>query len=453
MERNVFFESANIRRLFFKIAITGSIGMLASAIYQVIDGMFVNLFLGSTAFSAVNFVFPLVVVSYAIADLIGVGSSVIIAIRLGEKRQKEANSIFSTALIFILGVDIVLALVFLFASEPLLVMMGAEGELLEMSKQYLQVYLISLPLTGFTFALDNYLRIAGLIKTSMTINLLMSIGVISVEYLFLGVLKMPVYGAALAACLCFSVAAIVSFIPFFFKKTNLHFGRPSFHLSYQLAVLRNGLPTFLSNIAGRVTAIIFNIILLEQGGEDAVSAYGVLMYIDGFIQPILYGMCDSLQPCIGYNYGAKKYDRVKKIEKLCFMSSALICLLAFIILISMPQYISSIFTSNGSGSLKEMATYATFIFSFMYLSRWISYNSQSFFSAIEKPLPSILISLSVSLIFPLLLVPILLSIKLTGMWLNPVLSALCAALVASFFLYFYIKKRGVLKGENLIEEN
>ena len=95
MERNKFFETANLKKLFFKAAIPGALGMLFSALYQLIDGIFVNFYVGETAFAAVNFSFPIVFMLFGISDLIGVGSSVIIAIKHGEGNRKEADEIFS----------------------------------------------------------------------------------------------------------------------------------------------------------------------------------------------------------------------------------------------------------------------------------------------------------------------------------------------------------------------
>ena len=118
MERNKFFETANLKKLFFKAAIPGALGMLFSALYQLIDGIFVNFYVGETAFAAVNFSFPIVFMLFGISDLIGVGSSVIIAIKHGEGNRKEADEIFSTSLFSILMVNIVLGIISISVLDP-----------------------------------------------------------------------------------------------------------------------------------------------------------------------------------------------------------------------------------------------------------------------------------------------------------------------------------------------
>lgn len=437
------FEEKNILKMFFKIAILGSIGMLASAIYQLIDGILVNIFLGSQAFSAINLAFPFIILLYAISDMIGVGSSVIIAIKLGQKKQEEANSIFTSSLILIFIVNFIIGAIVSIFSKNLLSLMGAKGQLLELANQYLLVYTLTLPLSSYIFAVDNYLRISGHIKMSMIVNISMSIFIVLLELFILGVIKTSTWGSAFASCLGFIIFTIVSFIPFFKKTSKLKFSKPNFDFSLLITIAKNGGATFFSNIAARLTAIVFNFVLLSKGGEDAVSSYGVLMYIDGFIQPLLYGMNDALQPCIGYNYGANQIKRVKKIVELCFLSSFILCLIGFVALISFPQ-ISLIFTSSGSTNLQDMAKLATIIFSFTYLTRWISFSSQGFFSAIEKPLASIIISLGISIVFPMICLPLYLVLDLNGIWINFPISSLLTGIVCLILLFIYIKKKKVL---------
>src|SRR5699024_6061420 len=107
-----------------------------------------------------------------------------------------------------------------------------------------------------------------------------------------------------------------------------------------------GSPNFLNNIAGRITSILMNAILVRLGGETAVSVYGILMFADGFVQPLMYGMCDSLQPAVGFNWGAQKYSRVRAIEKCCFIASGVVSLLAVFVIALFPSQITRLFVAN-----------------------------------------------------------------------------------------------------------
>ena len=135
----------------------------------------------------------------------------------------------------------------------------------------------------------------------MLLNILMSVLSAALEFLFLAVFNWGIWAAALATCTGMFICAFIAFIPFFRGKTLLRFCRPHFHLGMIKQIVACGSPNFLNNIAGRITSIIMNFILVRMGGEIAVSVYGILMYVEGFIQPLLYGMCDSLQPAVGFN--------------------------------------------------------------------------------------------------------------------------------------------------------
>ena len=206
-------------------------------------------------------------------------------------------------------------------------------------------------------------------------------------------------------------------------------------------ILACGSPTFLNNIAGRITSIVINAILVRISGEAAVSIYGILMYVEGFIQPLLYGTCDSLQPAIGYNWGARQYSRVRAIGKCCFSASVIIALLAVAIINLFPQQITQLFVADGGADFLATAGVALQLFSLTYITRWFSFAMQSFMLAIEKPVPASLISVSTALIFPLLLIVVLWPLGLTGIWLNFAATSLLAMILS---IILFIKYRDEL---------
>lgn len=213
MDSKTLFTKISPVRLFFIVSVPGAISMLASALYQVIDGILVGQILGELAFAALNLAMPFVIINFSLADLIG-------------------------------GVLYLLAV-------PLLRLMGAEGELLHLSVQYLQVYAICAPVTTIIFAVDNYLRICGKIKSSMFLN--------------------------------------------------------------------------------------------------------IFMYAEGFVQPFLYGMCDSLQPAVSYNLGAGNKKRIQAIEKCCYTASGVVSLLSAAVLFFFPDVITRMFVSSPDAVFLEMA--------------------------------------------------------------------------------------------------
>ena len=177
-----------------------------------------------------------------------------------------------------------------------------------------------------------------------------------------------------------------------------------------------------------------------MGGENAVSVYGILMYADGFIQPLLYGMCDSLQPAVGFNWGAGTYRRVTAIERCCFTASGILSVLSAAVLFLFPGQITRLFVGGDSAALLTMAEGAVRLFSATYLTRWFSFAAQSYMLAVEKPVSASIISVSTALLFPVLLILILWPLGLTGIWLNFAGTAVLAAILAAFLLHGFQKE-------------
>ena len=325
MNYRELFSKTPAVKLFFLAAIPGSVGMLASALYQTIDGVLVGRILAGDAFAALNLAMPLVIINFSLADLIGVGSAVPISVRLGEKKEAEANSIFTSACLMIVVTGLLLGLAIFFSAPTLIRLMGAEGQLAELAVQYLRVYSLCSPVTTIVFATDNYLRI---------------------------------------------------------------------------------------------------------GGAAAVSVYGILMFADGFVQPLLYGMCDSLQPAVGYNWGAGNMKRVRDIERCCFTAGAVLSIASAVVIFCFPSQITGLFLQNVDSGVVELAVPALKLFSFAYLIRWFSFATQSYMSAVEKPVPAMMLSVGIAIVFPLAVIILLWPLGLTGLWLNVPGASLLAAVLA-----------------------
>lgn len=418
MNSTALFIKTSPIKLFFLASIPGAVSMFASALYYTLDGIFVGHFLGETAFAALNLAMPFVIINFSLADLIGVGSAIPISISLGKEQKKEADNLFTCACLMIVAAGALIGAVMFAAAPRLIRLMGAEGNFAELAVQYLRVYALCSPVTTIIFAVDNYLRICGYIRGSLFVNLLMSVLSAVLEFLFLGVFRWGIWAAALATCSGMFICTVIAFVPFFREKAVLRFCRPHFTVSLVRQIITCGTPNFLNNIAGRITSILMNVILVRLGGEMAVSVYGILMFAEGLIQPLLYGMCDSLQPAVGYNWGAQKFSRVRAIEKCCFTASGILSLLSVVLMALFPEQLTRLFISGAGPDVTAMSVTAIRLFSLTYITRWFSFATQSYMLAIEKPLPASLISVSTALIFPVILIIALWPFGLTGIWLN-----------------------------------
>jgi len=437
MKAEEMYSTMNPWRLFFVVALPGMVSMFAMSVYSIIEGIFIGQKLGEGAFAAVNIAFPLVMINFSLADLVGVGASVPISIALGKEDRKTANNVFSCSIIMIFLASLFMGCVMFFAAEPLSRMMGADDLLLDTAVRYLRTYALCSPLTTVFFAMDNYLRISGYIKTSMFLNIGCNLLTIALLTLFLFGLEMDVVGSAIATCISMCVCSLLAMIPFVRKKALLQFVKPVFGKALFKEIAACGSPVFLNNIAGRVTSIIMNISLMtlgvktfgEGGGTTAVAIYAVLMYSSDLCWPLLYGIADSLAPAIGYNWGAERYDRVKAIVKCGFLGTLTVGLISTSILFFFPDVIASMFVSAEDVKLLEISAHAIRLFCFAYLFRWFAVTTQSFLSAIEKPASATAMAVSVALVFPVLLLGALWSFGLDGIWFNFVgVNALAAVL-------------------------
>ena len=437
MDSYTLFTKTPPLRLFFFAALPGAVSMLASALYGLIDGIFVGRILGETPFAALNLAMPFVIINFALADLIGVGSSVPISIALGRKREDHANNIFSSACLLILAAGVLTGAVLYAAAPSLIALMGAEGDFAAQAVQYLRVYALCSPVTTIVFALDNYLRICGKVRYSMFLNILMSVASVVAEFLLLYVFRWGIQGAALGTCLGMMVCALLGLVPFLTGKLQLRFVRPRLSWDMIRQIVSCGAPNFLNNIAGRLTSILMNMLLVRLGGERAVSIYGILMYVEGVIQPLLYGMCDSLQPAVGYNWGAGAYARVRAIERCCFTASAILSALSLAVLCLFPAFITRLFLPDGDAAFMAESLTALRIFALTYLTRWFSFAAQSYMLAVGNALPASLLSVTNALVFPVLLVVLVSPLGLTGLWHNyPGFSALTGVLALGVMLWF-----------------
>ncbi len=427
-QSNKFFATAAPKRLFLKVALPGMVSMLAMSIYSIIEGIFIGQIIGEAAFAAVNIAMPFVMINFSLADLVGVGSSVPISIALGRKDEQKANNYFSASLILIFLTSLLMGSIMFFLSPWLVGINGAEGELAYLSVKFVRVYALFSPITTVVFAMDNYLRICGFVKGSMILNIFMSLFTAALQFVFLYLLRvwniaaLSVDGAALATCISMSTCAVLAFIPFFRRKTVLKFVRPKLSAYLFKEIVSCGAPVFLNNIAGRVASIIMNGALLRVGGEaygqTAVGAYSVLMYSGDIIQPMIYGMSDSVQPAVGYNWGARKLDRVRDITKCSFTACGVVSVIGTAFMFCFPEAICSLFVKAEDVALMEMSVYAMRIFCTAYIFRWVGFAVQGFFSAVEKPLPATILSVSSAMIFPIIFVYALSPWGLDGLWLN-----------------------------------
>ncbi len=458
MRSNEFFATEKPLKLFLKVAIPGLISMLTMSLYQAFEGGFVGHWVGEAAFAAINIGVPVVTINNCLADLIGVGSSAPISVALGRKDEKKACNIFTCSIIMIVLVAILMGAIFFFAAPFFVGLMGAQGELAALTVTYVRIYVALGPVTTVIFAMDNYLRISGYVKGSMFLNILMSALTVIFLAIFLGLCDMNVEGSAIATCISMFICVCIAFIPFAKGKAVLKFVKPQFSFGMIKEIIACGTPTFLSNIAGRITTILMNATLIQVGheiygdnGTLVVAAYAVLMYVSGVVEPMLYGMSDSVQPAVGYNWGAGQLKRVAGITKVSFTVCGIVSVFCSAVMFLFPKTLVSIFVNEQQNpELMELAINAMPYFGLAFIFGWFCFAIQGFFAAIEKPLYATIVSVTFAIITPVILLYSLLPLGLTGLWLNYFGRSILTGIVAVILILIAQKRmpKDILKHQH-----
>ena len=424
------FAHTSPARIFLLAAIPGAVSMLASSLYQTLDGMFVGQGLGSTAFAAINLAMPFVIINFAVADLIGVGSSVPISISLGQGRRDDADQIFSSSVLMIIAASTVLGAFMFLLAPALMTLMGAEGDFHRLATQYLRVYAAFSPVTTLVFATDNYMRICGKTQSSMWLNIFMSCCSATLEFLFIIVLGGGVWAAALGTCLSMAISLAIAIMPFILGRRNLRFVRFRSEWKSLGHSMTNGSSEMMSELSTGIATLLFNLISMRLYQEEGVAAVTVVMYVYYFFIAFYMGLAVSAAPVISYDYGAGDEKAIRRMlslsVKTILASSAVIFLFALL----SSSLISSIF---GTG---ELCIRALVLTSPVYLFCGINVFFSSYFTALSDGLSSAVISTLRSLIFVAAFIFILpLAIGGDGLWLT-LAAADAATIPVTLFLYF-----------------
>ena len=429
------FGTMEPKKLFVKLAIPSLISMLFSSLYMMADGIFVGKIIGSKALAAINLVFPIIMILFAVGDMVASGASVKIGIKLGEKNEKEASEIFSVALLFIFILNIIFAIIGLIFAKDIIFILIKDKELANLAYKFAYVFILFLPIIAPFFAIDNYLRICGKANMSMWINIAVSVLNIILDAIFIGYLKLGIEYAALASSLSMSIGTLILIYPFITKKVALKFTKPKIKIKEMLGIIYNGSSEFFSNISGFVMSIIMNSFLLYYGGAVGVAAYSIVMYIESLIVPMLFGMIDAVQPVFSYNYGAKNNKRIMTFFKITCSVALSISIVTMIIIFVFPDFLVRMFSSESDIAVIDMAKKALLLYAPSYLFTWFIMTVSGVLTGLEKATESIVLMSAESIILPLFSTLVLTQlIGVYGIFITPTISG-AVSIVVSIILW------------------
>ena len=439
----------NYRKLFRFTAPT-IIMMVFVSIYGVVDGFFVSNFAGESEFTAVNLIYPALMVLGAVGFMIGAGGSALIGKNLGEGRTEKANRIFSLLVYLTILIGVVLAVIAIFFLRPIAELLGAEGKVLENCILYGRIILLALPAQMLQFEFQSFFVTAEKPKLGLWFTVAAGCTNMLLDVLLVAVFPLGLKGAAIATAVSQLVGGVLPLIYFFRLRNSslLRLGKMSFDGKSVLKAMGNGSSEFLANVAMSVVAMLYNAQLMHYAGEPGVAAYGVLMYVNFTFLSCLIGYSVGVAPVVSYHYGAKSQDELKNVFKKSLVVVAVMsaCMLGAAMLLAAP--VSKMFVGYNP-DLEQMTVRGFYIFSFGFLFAGVSIFASSFFTALNNGLVSAIISFLRTLVFQVaavLLLPILFEglggNPLDGIWLSIVAAEVVAALVSLVCILFNRKKYG-----------
>lgn len=409
--------------------------MIFTSIYGVVDGLFVSNYAGKTAFAAINLVMPFIMVLGGIGFMIGTGGTALVSKILGEGDQEKARRCFSMMILFTVLVGLILTVLGVVFMEPVALFLGATPEMLADCVLYGRI------VNAFTaaFMLQNvfqsFLIAAEKPKLGLAATVAAGVTNMVLDALFVAVFHWGIAGAAIATGLSQCVGGLFPLLYFLRPNTSkLRLVRTKLELRPILNACGNGSSELMSNISSSIVSMVYNFQLLKYLGEDGVSAYGVLMYVQFVFVAIYIGYSIGCAPIVGFHYGAQNHPELKNMLRMSviLMSASGVVLTVLARVLAAP--LAKIFVGYDEG-LFTLTCHAFRLFSFAFLLAGFNIFASSFFTALGNGLISAAISFLRTLVFQtssVILLPLLLGVD--GIWYAITAAEIFATLISIIFL-------------------
>lgn len=441
LDRSKQLGEEKILSLIIKFSIPAIIGMLVNALYNIVDRIFIGNGVGSDGIAGAAIGFPIMLIMMAFNMLIGLGANSLVAIRLGEQKKKEAEQIMGNAFVLLVALSLVITVLGLVFLDPLLKLFGASEAVLPYAKVYMRIILWGSVFQAIGMGMNNFIRSEGNPRMAMVTMLIGAILNTILDPLFIFVFNLGMAGAAYATVISMAVSAAWVLYHFIYGKSVLKLHVKNFKLNPDVIVkiLAIGAAPFMMQFAASILNAIMNKSLSTYGGDVAVSAMSAVMSITMlFLMPI-FGINQGVQPIIGYNYGAQKYDRVKEALKLGIVAATIVVIFGFVITRLFPVQLISIFNAKDA-ELIAFGSHALQVFLIFMPIIGFQIVSSNYFQAVGKPVQAGLLSLSRQV---LILIPAMLILPrffgVEGVLYAGPLSDLVSSVITGLFLYFELK--------------
>ncbi len=437
----------SISKLLFRYAMPAIIAQVAASLYNIVDSIFVGQGVGPLAITGLALTMPMMNLSAAFGAMVGAGSAALTSIRLGQGNKAAAENILGNVVLLnvVLGMAImVFGLVYI---DELLYFFGASDQTLPYAREYMRIILYGNTITHLFHGLNNMLRVAGYPKKAMNITLI-SVALNAVlDALFILGLDWGIAGSAWATVLSQTVSLVLLFAHFMRRDSFLRFHREAFHFHWDLVkgITTIGMAPFMIQTCACVVVILVNTTLQRYGGDLSIGAYGIANRVAFLFTMVVLGFTQGMQPIVGYNYGARKYDRARKTMWLTVGWSVATTTLGFLVCEIFPHQVVGMFVSeDGSGdatALIDASVKGLRILVAMLPIVGFNIVAGNFFQHIGKPKRAILLSVSRQMLF---IVPLLFFLPpiygVDGVWYAIPIADFVSTALAAVLLLLQIRK-------------
>ncbi len=431
-------EGKSLKHDFFRFIIPSLIAQWVYALYTMIDGLFVARGVSELALSGVNIAMPFVTLLFSVALMFAVGSSTVIAILLGEKKDQEAKEVFTQNILTIILVSILITALVLWKSGEIAAFLGAT----RLTAGYVRTYIITIACFSIFFICSYSLEV--LIKTDgypMKATIIVTAGAVLnciLDYVFVMLLHKGVWGAAFATGISQLIVVLLYLTHFCSKKTHMKLVRftPSPSLAWR--TMKIGLSSGITEFSAGIVIFLFNHAILTYLNEEFIVSYTIVTYVSTIIVMSMAGIAQGIQPLVSYYYGRRQPEKYHRLLKYALCFGTVFSIAAFILsrIIAVP--LVSLFISPGLSELRSASIGVFHTVSYSFLLCGFNIIIGGFFTAIEYPRSAMAISLGRGFLFVALSLKLLTALfNGNGIWWAALLSeALCLLLTLLLFLYY-----------------
>jgi len=442
MLKNFDIGSGSIGRLLWEFSLPAIIGNLVNALYNIVSRIFVGQGVGHVGIAAITVALPVMTILIAVAMLVGIGATALISLRLGEGKIEEAEKTAGNATVLLILLPLILSGIYFVFADSILMLFGASSEVLPYARDYIHIIMLGTVPGVLSFGMSNFIRADGNPRYARFTQIIGAGINIILNYVFIFHIGLGLKGSALATIIAQTVSAIWV-ISYFLKdglsKIKIRLKNLKLQIPIAAKILLIGFAPFAMQLAFSVQQTILNKAVMGYGGDLALAAVGIIMSLGMiFFMPII-GISQGAQPLIGFNYGARRYERVKETLKKGILASTGIAVTGFIVIRLYATTLVALF-SKGEPVLTQLTVHALLTFFTLMPIVGFQVMSSNYFQAVGKPVQSTILSLSRQVLFFIPLLLILPNIwGLEGVWRAAPIADVLSVTFTATFLSFEMK--------------